>query len=120
MKKVSEYTSRTKSGYTQGHSVYEVKNCRGCPLRGLCFKGKNNRRVERNHNLERHKTQIRENLLSDIGEEYRKRRSVDAEPVFGHIKYNRNFNRFTLRGLKKTEIEFDLHALANNIKKMNA
>ena len=84
------------------------------------FSRKNNRRVERNHNLERHKVQIREKLLSDIGEEYRKRRSIDVEPVFGHIKYNRNFNRFTLRGLKKAEIEFGLHALANNLKKVSA
>ena len=120
MEKVAEYTSRTKSGYRQQHSVYEAKNCHGCPLRGLCFQGKNNRRVERNHNLERHKAQIREKLLSDIGEEYRKRRSIDVEPVFGHIKYNRNFNRFTLRGLKKAEIEFGLHALANNLKKVSA
>ncbi|HLS30179.1 MAG TPA: transposase [Flavobacteriaceae bacterium] len=86
MEKVGEFTSRTKSGYKQRHSVYQAQNCEGCPLRVVCFKGKNNRRVQRNHNLERHKQRARENLLSDIGEKYRKRRSVDVEPVFGHIK----------------------------------
>ncbi len=120
MEKIAEFTSRTKSNYKQRQSVYEAKNCQGCPLRVLCFKGKNNRRVQRNHNLERHKQQIEQKLLSDVGEHYRKRRSVDVEPVFGHIKYNRNFNRFTHRGLEKVEIEFGLHALANNLKKMSA
>ncbi|HLW31573.1 MAG TPA: transposase, partial [Aequorivita sp.] len=120
MEKVAEFTSRTKSGYKQQNSVYQAQNCEGCPLRAMCFKGKNNRRVQRNHNLERHKQRAREKLLSDIGEKYRKKRSVDVEPVFGHLKYNRNFNRFTHRGLEKVEIEFGLHALANNLKKMSA
>src|SRR5699024_3625051 len=120
MEKIAEFSSRTKSGYKQRNSVYQAKNCEGCPLRVLCFKGKNNRRVQRNHNLERHKQRVRKKLLSDRGEQYRKKRSVDVEPVFGHIKYNRHFNRFTHRGLKKVEIEFGLHALANNLKKMSA
>ena len=120
MEKVGEFSSRTKSGYKQQNSVYEAQNCEGCPLRVLCFKGKNNRRVQRNHNLERHKHRVREKLLSDIGEIYRKKRSVDVEPVFGHIKYNRSFNRFTHRGIEKVEMEFGLHALANNLKKMSA
>ena len=120
MEKIAEYTSRTKSGHKQKNSIYEAKNCRGCPLRGVCFKGANNRKVQRNHNLERQKERVKENLLSDIGVEYRKKRSIDVEPVFGHIKYNRNFNRFTHRGIGKVEIEFGLHALANNLKKKRA
>lgn len=118
MEKIREHTSKTRSGYKQRESVYKAKNCEGCPLRGVCFKGKNNRTIRRNHSLERHKQRMKENLLSDIGENYRKRRSVDVEPVFAHIKYNRGFNRFTHRGLEKVEIEFGLHALANNLKKI--
>lgn len=120
MEKVTEFTSRTKSGYKQRNSVYRAKNCKGCPLRSLCFKGSGNRQVQRNHNLELHKKRVRQKLLSDIGEKYRKKRSVDVEPVFGHIKHNRNFKRFTHRGLEKVELEFGLHALANNLKKMSA
>lgn len=120
MEKVSEFTTRTKSGYKQNNSVYRAKNCRCCPLRPVCFKGVGNRKIQRNHNLELHKKKVRQNLLSDIGEKYRKRRSIDVEPVFGHIKYNRNFKRFPHRGLEKVEMEFGLHALANNLKKMTA
>lgn len=120
MDKIGEFTSKTKSGYKQKNSVYEAKNCKACPLRGVCFKGAKNRQVQRNHNFERQKNRAREKLLSDIGIEYRKKRSIDVEPVFGHIKYNRNFKRFTHRGIDKVEIEFGLHALANNLRKKRA
>lgn len=120
MNKTGQYTNRTRSGFKQTISVYQAKNCKGCPLRAVCHKSKHNRSVQRNHRLEDYKTKTREKLLSQQGEYYRKKRSVDVEPVFGHIKYNRNFKRFTHRGLKKVEIEFGLHALANNLMKLSA
>src|SRR5690625_2172547 len=73
MDKIGEFTSKTKSGYKQKTSVYEAKNCKGCPLRGVCFKGAKNRKVQRNHNFERQKNRVREKLLSDIGIAYRKK-----------------------------------------------
>ncbi len=117
MEKVGERHRKTKSGFTQTYCRYQAKNCKDCPLRTSCFKGKGNRIVERNHSLEHYKQKARENLLSEKGEAQRKRRTADVEPVFAHIKYNRNFNRFTLKSLPKVEIEFGLHALAHNIKK---
>lgn len=120
MEKVSTKKTKTRSGYQQESSIYGAKNCQGCPLRGVCFKGKNNRQVERNHELERHKHKIRENLLSDLGEYHRKKRTADVEPVFGHIKHNRDFKRFYHRGNEKVELEFGLHALAHNLRKKSA
>lgn len=121
MDKIAERRRRTKNGFIQTTSHYQAKNCNGCPLRGSCFKAtKGNRIVERNHNLERYKTKIRENLLSEIGEIKRKQRTADVEPVFAHIKSNRNFKRFTHRGLVKCELEFGLHALAHNLRKKSA
>ena len=92
----------------------------GCPLRGGCFKAKGNRIIERNQNLERHKEKVRENLLSDMGEIKRRQRTADVEPVFAHIKSNRNFKRFTHKGIQKAELEFGLHALAHNLRKRSA
>src|SRR5690554_2453507 len=117
MHKRGEKRSKTTSGFVQVHTQYTAQNCRGCPLRGVCFKGKNNRTVERNKSLEAYKEMVRSNLLSTIGEEKRKKRTADVEPTFAQLKHNRNFKRFTLRGLEKVEIEFGLHALAHNIKK---
>jgi len=40
MEKVSTKKTKTRSGYQQESSIYGAKNCQGCPLRGVCFKGK--------------------------------------------------------------------------------
>lgn len=120
MNKVGNRTKKTKSGYLQHYSAYQAKNCEGCPLRSLCFKAKGNRIIERNHQLERYREQARELLCSEIGEIRRKQRTADVEPVFAHIKSNRNFKRFTHYGIHKVELEFGLHALAHNIRKMSA
>lgn len=120
MKKTAEKKRKTKSGFVQTSSLYQAQNCNGCPLRGNCFKAKGNRTVERNVNLERHKDRVRENLLSEIGEIKRRQRTADVEPVFAHIKSNRNFRRFTHKGIQKAELEFGLHALAHNLRRKSA
>lgn len=120
MENIGNKTKKTKSGYKQTTSTYQAKNCEGCPLRGSCFKAIGNRIIERNHNLERHKERVRHNLLTEIGEIKRKQRTADVEPVFAHIKSNRNFKRFTHRGIEKVELEFGLHALAHNLRKKSA
>ncbi|BAV94986.1 transposase [Ichthyobacterium seriolicida] len=60
---------------------------------------------------------MRNRLKSNEGQNRRKKRTSDVEPVFGHIKSNRNFKRFTHKGIKKAELEFGLHALAHNLRK---
>lgn len=48
----------------------------------------------------------------------RKQRSADIEPVFAQLKHNNNnFRRFSLKGLKKVELEFGLMALGHNLRK---
>lgn len=120
MEKVGEANKKTTTGYLQKTSKYRAKNCDGCSMRGSCFKGKGNRVVERNHQLEEFKKMARTNLLSDEGIKKRIQRTADVEPVFAHIKSNRNFKRFTLKGIEKAELEFGLHALAHNLKKKRA
>ena len=117
MHKTHESTKTTQAGYIQQLSHYQAQNCEGCPLRGVCFKAKGNRSIERNHNLERHKEKIRELLTSQTGIQKRKQRSADVEPVFAQIKHNNNFRRFLLKGIQKTELEFGLMALAHNLRK---
>ena len=120
MNPVQTRKTKTSTGFIQHVTVYQAQRCEGCPLRGVCHSGQGNRRIERNHQLERHKAGVRERLLSETGIEKRKRRSIEVEPVFGHIKSNRRFKRFTMRGLRMTELEFGLHAMAHNMLKMAA
>jgi hypothetical protein len=55
--------------------------------------------------------------LSPQGIEKRSKRPVEVEAVFGQLKSNNKFNRFTLRGLDKVNIEFGLMALGHNFRK---
>lgn len=80
----------------------------------MCYHAKTNRRLEVNHWLNELKAKARALLLSI---EQRSKRPVEVEAVFGQLKSNNKFNRFTLRGLQKVNIEFGLMALGHNFRK---
>lgn len=105
-------------GYKYQVSIYQAQNCAGCPMRSQCFKGKTNRRIELNHKLIRYRKQAKEKLTSELGLYHRSMRPIEPEAVFGHIKFNNKFNRFTLRGLEKVEVEFGLVAISHNLRKL--
>ena len=107
----------TTTGFKQQITLYQAKNCQGCPLRGVCHKAKGNRTIEINRNLNRLKHKADELLLSEDGIKHRKQRPCDVEAVFGNIKSNHHFKRFMLRGIKKVNIETGLLALAHNLRK---
>jgi transposase len=120
MDRIGERKSKTSSGYPQSYARYQARNCEGCPLRGSCHKAKGNRIVEINHNLNRHKQVVRQNLNSEQGLKHRAKRPCDVEATFGAIKHNKRFRRFMLKGLDKVEIEAGLLAIAHNMAKKAA
>lgn len=112
------YKTSSKNGYEQEISIYNAQDCQGCPMRGVCHKSKDDRRISVNHRLRKYNEKVRENLLSEQGIEYRKKRSMDPESVFGQIKQNKGLRRFSLRGLENVEKEFGMIAIAHNLKKL--
>lgn len=118
MELAEEYYRPTNNDYQQYKKEYQARNCSGCPMRGPCNKQLGNRKIQVNPNLVSYKRMAKEKLLSEKGIEYRSKRSVDVEPVFGNVKYNHHFKRFLLRGLEKTEIEAGLLSMAHNLRKM--
>ena len=110
--------ARSRNGHESSIRVYGAQRCEGCPLRGACHKAKTDRIIRVNPNLQRHKQIARRNLWSIRGVYLRKKRCVEPEPVFGQIKWNRQFRRFLLRGLPKINCEFGIVAIAHNLKKM--
>lgn len=120
MERIGTKYKETETGFIQEYTLYQAKRCEGCPLRAGCHKGKGNRKIEVNHELNRLKTKAKELLLSVEGIKHRKRRPADVEAVFGQIKQNRNFKRFRLRGMDKVEIEMGLMAIAHNLSKVAA
>ena len=119
MENVGNSTRRSESGFVSTTSIYQAKNCNGCPLRGLCHKAKGNRRIELNHNLNRHREQAREKLNSEEGLLHRSRRPIEPEAVFGQTKANKQYDRFRHFGLDKVKMDFAIFAIAFNLGKLH-
>ncbi|PKQ63065.1 transposase [Labilibaculum filiforme] len=115
---VSEYEKSNGFGYISTIRKYRAKNCKNCQIRGRCFKGKGNRTIEINNRLRTYKQKARENLMSDKGLKHRSNRPIEPEAVFGQIKYNKGFNRFTMKGLDGINLEFGLLAIGFNLAKI--
>ena len=114
------YYKKEKSdlGYISTKSVYMAKDCSRCPLRGMCYKGKDNRRtIEVNHKNNAYRARVRELLTSEKGLEHRSRRPIEPEAVFGNIKFNHGFKRFRLKSAEKVSVEWGLVAIAHNLRK---
>ncbi|MGB8194854.1 MAG: IS1182 family transposase [Chitinophagaceae bacterium] len=119
MKNIGQFRKKQR-GLLKTYTKYKASGCRSCPLRETCHKQKGNRVILVNHQFRQLKQQAYERLKTEKGIYYRKRRPVDVEPVFGNIKSNKNFKRFLLKGIDKTEIEWGLLCLAHNLKKIAA
>lgn len=110
---------KTASGYITESSRYRATNCKGCPLRGECYKAKSNRRtIEVNHRLNEYKKKARERLTSEEGIKHRGRRCIEPEAVFGQMKNNMQYKCFRHFGIDKVTMDFAFFAIAFNIKKM--
>lgn len=106
------------NGYTSQVDYYEAKRCQGCPLRAMCHKSMGNKKIEINHKLNHYRAKAREMLTSDQGLLHRSKRPIEVEAVFGQLKSNNKFSRFTLRNMDKVNIEFGLMSIGHNLRKL--
>jgi len=111
-------TKKNASGLEQSFKIYECEDCRECPFKASCTKAKGNRQVHWNTIWEELKAKAKKALEDDEKSAIYARRKVEVESVFGHIKGNRSFRRFSLRGLEKVHTEFGIVALAHNLLKV--
>lgn len=115
---IGDYTSKSYLGYVSVVSKYRARNCSGCPLRCLCYKGASDRRfIEVNHQGNAYRAEAKALLTSERGLYHRSNRPTEPEAVFGGIKFNHGFKRFRLKSNTKVKIEFGLVAVAHNIRK---
>lgn len=118
MEHIDDVTMKSDLGYESTVSRYIAQNCSGCPLRGMCYKAKSDRRViEVNHRNNAYRRKAKELLTSERGLYHRSNRPIEPEAVFGNIKFNHGFKRFHLKSNEKVKTEFGLVALAHNIRK---
>jgi transposase len=114
---IGHATRVSTNGYAARVSCYQAQRCEGCPMRSGCHKAKGNRIIEVNHNLDQLKAKARKRLLSEEGMYHRSKRPIEVEAVFGQMKSNNKFTRFTMKGLEKVAVEFGLMAIAHNLRK---
>ena len=105
-------------GYVSHAKLYQAHNCGGCPLRGLCFKGKGNRVIEVNVKSRLYRDKAKTMLTSERGLYHRSMRPIEPEAVFGQLKYNNGFKRFHYRGNRLVKAEFATLAIVHNIRKL--
>jgi hypothetical protein len=108
----------TDNGYPTRIRLYECGSCSICPLKPLCTRAVGNRRIEANFQLNQFQRQAFEKLRSKQGIKLRSLRGVEVESVFGRLKEDWGFRRFTLRGMKKVKTEWGLLCIAHNIAKL--
>ena len=119
MTRIGTSHTKTASGYRSESARYRAQNCKGCPLRCLCYKAKGDRRtIEVNHRLNEYKRKARELLTSEEGLRHRGQRCIEPEAVFGQMKFNMAYRRFRHFGKDKVSMDFAFFAIAFNIKKM--
>lgn len=80
--------------------------------------GGNLRRISVNPHWENLKNSVKSNLSADKTASIFAKRKFEVEPVFGNIKTNMNFMRFSVRGKRATSNEMGLVFMAANLKKL--
>ena len=117
-----QYTSKYTSdnGYHTHRRIYQCEDCTGCEVREQCHKSQYDRKIRVGFKLNRFKKKVRKMLHSKKGRKLRSKRGVEVESVFGQIKQNDGFRRFTLRGKEKTHLEWGLMSISHNMKKIYA
>jgi len=110
---------KTDNGYLTSSRIYSCKDCAGCSSQSRCTTSKSSHKtITVNFTLKEFQRKARELLVSDEGKELRHRRATDVETVFGNIKQNMKFKRFSLRGIKKVSLEWGWIALGHNMRKV--
>lgn len=94
--------------------VYEAEVCSGCIIKHLCAKKKKLRRITRTEFTGR--KELMRQKIKQNPEKLNQRKSV--ERVFGNIKWNLGFRRFSRKGIEGASIEIIMIVLALNLKKM--
>lgn len=113
---------KDRAGFQKELKIYECEDCSGCPFRSSCTKAKegNNRKLMVNEKWEQQKEYVRAKLSEEKTSAIYRKRKIDVEPVFGFLKANLRFTRFSVRGKSKVENEMGLALMAVNLRKFAA
>lgn len=97
---------------------YRCRDCPQCPDQKRCTP-KNQHRTLMVSQTDEFRDAMRAKLDSPEGRRQYLKRQATVEPVIGQMKRLRGFTHFLLRGLEKVNGEFQLMALAHNLRKIS-
>jgi transposase len=118
------------NGYRVAHFKAPITACRGCPLRAQCLRHPD-RTLQRQLTVIKHREgasksrarkhapteRMRWKFDSPAGRAIYSRRMPTAEPVFANLQ-NKGMRRFTLRGRRKVNAQWQLFTIVHNIEKI--
>ena len=116
------YDKTDEDGFTKTLREYVCESCDGCPFRSTCTKAEEgkHRTMCVNKRWEQQKEYVRNTLSEAKMSAIYSQRKIDVEPVFGFLKANLGFTRFSVRGKAKVETEIGLALMAVNLRKYRA
>jgi transposase len=96
-------------------NVYRAGKCTTCPLAIYCLASKKNYKQIHRSKREIYAERMAVKLQTNLARQRMHERRVSVEPVFGNLKENLGFRRFSLSGLNQVKSEFTLMAIAHNL-----
>jgi transposase len=98
---------------------YNEAACASCKNCKDCAKAKDGvRRIERDMINDKLREDAREKANTTEGREILRLRKSIPEPVWGNIKVQDGFTQMHYRGIDKASLEFQLHSLMQNVRKL--
>ena len=108
-----------------------ISKCRACKIKTHCMRNPSSAETRKGHGrqvsfiIEKGKREanytdwMKHKVDSKKGKQIYSHRMSVVEPVFGNIGTNKRLNRFSLRGKKKVQGQWQLYCLIHNIEKLN-
>lgn len=110
--------STTKSRNKKSYRMYTTKACnQKCPLRDRCTESSRGRRLKR-YPFDEKAEAMRQIMTHSQAQKAYSHRQGSVEPVFGEIKSIQGLTRFKRRRLKGVQVEYALHAMAHNLRRL--
>ena len=119
-----------KLGHAKIFFEGRISKCRGCELKQRCMtnpESANHRKghgrqvsfiVQKSQRAPNYTDWMKQRVDSNKGKQIYSHRMSVVEPVFGNIGTNKRLNRFSLRGKKKVQGQWQLYCLIHNIEKL--
>ena len=114
------------NGYVSSKYTGTQRDCLPCEQRDKCLRTPDKTKVRQvsffrgkaGATEESHSDRMKRAIDSEEGKARYGRRFASVEPVFGNIRHNKRLDRFTLRGRRKVNSQWQLYCPVHNIEKL--